>query len=339
MQNKWVFAIVQHPMVLIINEDRGKPEVGERVPQWGAADIETYADRIRRNLEAMRKYPDLKINYEFSAVELKILDEQTDDIIPVMREFAANGRLAFVGGDYSQAHGQLYSGELNFRQLEKGLEVFKNLAGYKVTNNFHQETCIHGQLPQLLTTFGFLTASPPVFPHTIVPLVSLNQPHFVYSDKTGYVPVEPDCVALWKGLDGTEIPVVVAGVSIGGFKTDRIVMEAQKGLYRASGIIITAPDMEEIDEEQYRFIKTMGETALLDDALLHEVNKRRPTWKLKLDTYWAYSEGQMAEAVYRKIREAENMLLAEETQSVVLGAEKRELFDPDWEIVLTAIFI
>ena len=227
MQNKWMFALIQHPMILIINEDRGKPEVGERVPEWGAPDVETYAERIRRNLEALQKYPDLKLNYEFSAVELKILDEQTVDIIPAMRELVAEGRLAFVGGDYAQAHGQLYSGELNFRQLEKGLEVFKELVGYKVTNNFHQETCLHDQLPQLLTAFGFLTASPPVFPHTIEPLVSLNQPHFVYSDKTGYVPVESDSAALWKGLDGTEMPIVVVGVSIGGFKTDRIQMEVQ----------------------------------------------------------------------------------------------------------------
>ena len=324
-------------MVLIINEDRGEPKVGERVPEWGAPDIETYAEKIRHNLEALQKYPDLKLNYEFSAIELKILADQTTDLIPVMREMVAEGRLTFVGGDYAQAHGQLYSGELNFKQIEKGLEVFKELVGCKITNNFHQETCLHDQLPQLLTAFGFLTTSPPAFSHTLEPLASLSQPHFVDSDITGYVPVASDSVALWRGLDGTEIPIVVVGVSIGGFKADRILMEAQKGLYRSSRILIMAPDMEEIDEERYRFIKAMGETTLLDDALLSEVNMRKPTWKLKLSTYWSYSEGQLAEAVYRKIRETESMLLAEETQTAVLGAKKRECFDSDWEIALTAM--
>jgi hypothetical protein len=337
MEKRWLFALVQHPMILVVNEDRGIPEVGERVPEWGAPDLETYAQRVWRNLEALRKYPDLKLNYEFSAVELKILAEHSPAIITVMREMVKNGRLAFVGGDYSQAHGQLFSGELNFRQLEKGLEVMEKLIGYKITNNFHQETCVHDQMPQLLRAFGFLTSSPPVMTHTLEPLAFSKYPRFVFSDNIGYQVLASDSVALWRGLDGTEIPIVITGVSIGGFKTDRILAEVQKGLYRSSGLIITAPDMEEIDEERYRFIRSMGESVLLDDAILNEVNTQKPNWKVKLCTYWSYSEGQWAEAVYRKVRETESMLLAEETQTAVLGAKKRECFDSDWEIVLTAM--
>ena len=33
----WKLAICQHPMYLIVDEDRGEPVVGERVPPWGAA--------------------------------------------------------------------------------------------------------------------------------------------------------------------------------------------------------------------------------------------------------------------------------------------------------------
>ena len=31
----WKLAFCQHPMYLLIDEDRGKPTVGERIPPWG----------------------------------------------------------------------------------------------------------------------------------------------------------------------------------------------------------------------------------------------------------------------------------------------------------------
>ncbi len=31
----WKLAFCQHPMYLLIDEDRGEPTVGERVPPWG----------------------------------------------------------------------------------------------------------------------------------------------------------------------------------------------------------------------------------------------------------------------------------------------------------------
>ena len=112
---RFQFALVQHPMLLLIHEDRGVPPLAERIPPWGAPDAETYADRLRRNLDALRRYPDLRLNYEFSGVELEILAENAPDILSIMREMIQEGRLALVGGDYAQPHGQLFSGELNFQ--------------------------------------------------------------------------------------------------------------------------------------------------------------------------------------------------------------------------------
>ena len=176
MRNKrFQFALVQHPMLLLVHEDRGEPAIAERIPPWGAPDTEAYVDRLRRNLDALRRYPDLRLNYEFSGLELEILAENAPDIFPLMREMVQEGRLAFVGGDYAQPHGQLFSDELNFRQLEHGLSVIRDLTGYIVRNNFHQETCLHDQLPQLLRAFGFQTASPPTFTHNITP-VSAAEP-------------------------------------------------------------------------------------------------------------------------------------------------------------------
>jgi hypothetical protein len=326
-------------MILLIHEDRGQPPVGERVPPWGAPDIQSYAQRVRRNLQAMQKYPDLRLNYEFSALELQMLLDAAPDLAPIMREMVSQGRLAFVGGDYSQPHGHLFSGELNYRQLEEGLKIFRELAGYEVTNNFHQETCLHDQMPQLLLAFGFRTTLPPAFAHTITPIE--GSPSIVGSDFqcaiTHYAPLAADSVATWRGLDGSEIPLVILGVSSVGLSELAITKELHKGNYRSSDIVVVAPDMEEIHEERYHFIKAHGETVLLDQAAEHLVRRQKPTWKARLTSYWSYSEGQWAEEMTRKIRLTETALLAEEAISIAHGMPVRQDLAKDWQTVLAAM--
>lgn len=92
---------------------------------------------MRRNLLALERLPDLCLNYEFSGVEMEMLAEVVPDAIATMREAVAKGRLAFVRGDYSQPRGHLYSGELNYRQLELGLRVLADLVNCRATCYFH----------------------------------------------------------------------------------------------------------------------------------------------------------------------------------------------------------
>lgn len=337
--NRWRFALVQHPMILAVHEDRGEPVIIERIAAYGGAlDLAEYAGRVRRNLDALKKYPDLKLNYEFSGVELQILLDNAPDIAPVIREMVQKGQLGFVGGDYSQPHGHLFSGELNLRQLEQGLRVFKELTGYRVRTFFHQETCLHDQLPQLLKAFGFETAVPPMMAHAMTPIGSGRHPHLVANDYSSRLtPAGPDAVAAWQGLDGTEIPLVVVGITDAWLNIARVRTEGHAGLYRCSGLVIFAPDMQEIGQDKYEQIQGHGKSVLLDEALLDEVSTRRATWKARLHSYWSYSEGEWAEAVYRQIRRAETLLLAEEALSAVQGAEGRQGFDTDLRTVLTAM--
>ena len=335
---RFQFALVQHPMLLLIHEDRGVPPLAERIPPWGAPDAETYADRLRRNLDALRRYPDLRLNYEFSGVELEILAENAPDILSIMREMIQEGRLALVGGDYAQPHGQLFSGELNSRQIEHGLRVIHDLTGYVVRNNFHQETCLHDQLPQLLRAFGFQTASPPTFTHSVTPVSAAEPPDLIKSAEGGYVPLAADSVASWRGLDGTEIPVVILGLARGSALDPRqIRQEAYKGLYRSSRVILAAPDLAEIEPERYKFMQRLGESVLLDRALSDVVENQAPTWQVRLHSYWSYAEGEWAEAVSRQIRRAEAVLLAEEMQATLRAAEPREGFVADLRTVLAAM--
>jgi hypothetical protein len=64
----WKLAFCQHPMYLLIDEDRGQPTVGERVPPWGAANAKDYVQRVSRNLQSLENLPELKLNYQWSAV-------------------------------------------------------------------------------------------------------------------------------------------------------------------------------------------------------------------------------------------------------------------------------
>lgn len=55
-------AFIQHPMYLIMDEDRGEPAVMERFPPWGAANSEDYTKRVQRNLNSLDSLPGLKLN-------------------------------------------------------------------------------------------------------------------------------------------------------------------------------------------------------------------------------------------------------------------------------------
>jgi hypothetical protein len=151
----WKLAFIQHPMYLLIDEDRGEPVVGERVPPWGAANAEDYAGRVRRNLNSLKELPGLKLNYEWSAFELQSITKKFPDISDEMKRQFQNGSLDFVNGSYSQAHLQVLGSESNWRQFEYGLEIYRDLFDKKVTVYATQETGIHQQLPQILGKFNY----------------------------------------------------------------------------------------------------------------------------------------------------------------------------------------
>ena len=114
---KWKLALAQHPMYLLIREDT---QCAERTPPWGAPDIESYIDRVRRNLGALDRYPRLRLGYEWSGTELELLGRDAPDVLGQMREYAREGRVQFYNGTYAQPHLQILSPEANLRQFEYG---------------------------------------------------------------------------------------------------------------------------------------------------------------------------------------------------------------------------
>lgn len=126
----WKLATCQHPMYLLIDEDRGIPTVGERIPHWGAPNAAEYVERVRRNLDSLEKYPDLKLNYQFSGAEMEAMAENFPDVVKWMKKHYAEGSLDFLDGSFSQPHLQVLGAESNWRQFEYGLEVFQKIFGF-----------------------------------------------------------------------------------------------------------------------------------------------------------------------------------------------------------------
>src|SRR4030042_1585065 len=106
----WKVALAQHPMYLIIKEDS---QCAERTPPWGEPTIERYINRVRDNLATVRRYPQLKIGYEWSALELEMLAQEGPDVLAEMLALAKEGRVTFYKGTYAQPPLQALSSEAN----------------------------------------------------------------------------------------------------------------------------------------------------------------------------------------------------------------------------------
>ena len=188
-------------MYLLIREDAS---CAERTPPWGEPTIELYIERIRNNLQRLREYPQIKIGFEWSALELELLAQDAPDVVTEMRALAAEGRLAFYNGTYAQPHLQVQSAEANIRQFEFGRRVYKELLGQNVITYAHQESSIHDQLPQILNAFGYQYCALPHFPSNLLYLeggeilMRLGEPHFLHTHE----------FVNWVGLDGSELTAV-----------------------------------------------------------------------------------------------------------------------------------
>lgn len=304
----WKLAFCQHPMYLLIDEDRGEPTVGERVPPWGAAEAKDYVERVRRNLLSLEKYSELKLNYQWSALELYSMCRRFPDIYAHMKELYKKGSLDFLDGTYSQAHLHVLGSESNWRQFEYGLEVYRELFGKEVDVYARQETGLHLQLPQLLKLFGYEFACLPAFIGTVEVFdgrFELVGQEGVYETVTGDEFVEA------VGLDGSAIPMYLQGGL--GWEEETEHRELQQDLYSTGKIWFAFPDLAEIDREDFEEYRSLFDWVLLRDALVERWRVSLARAKARLFSYWSYIEGVWAEELLRKMKSAEEMaVLAEQ---------------------------
>ncbi len=327
---KWQFAISQHPMFLIIDQDT---VCAERTPPWGAPDIETYIERLRRNLNALSKYPDLKINYEISGVELEDLAERAPDVIETMRHWIKQGKLAFLNGTYAQPHLQNFGFESNVRQFQIGLGIFKQLLNYPVDTYAAQEVGITEQLPQLLNAYKYRFAVVPGFSWAIT---FLNSHEIVgYKDQLAFVNQEE--FTQWIGLDASSLPLYLSQTIPATTIEKTTEFEMQRDLFCGPPIKIDMPDMIEVDDKWIDDRLNTGEFILLDKTLRTRIQKYPPKSQSRFYTYWSYVEGIGAEALSRANMDAERDILQAESLAAFLStiAKKKPTdFTRLWKTIL-----
>jgi hypothetical protein len=329
----WKLAFCQHPMYLLIDEDRGEPTVGERIPPWGAKYASDYAERVRRNLNSLDQFPGLILNYQWSAVEFQSLAERFPDILEGMKKHYRNGKLDFIDGSYSQAHLQVLGSESNWRQFEYGLEVYEELIGKRIDLYARQETGLHLQLPQLLKIFGYNYVYFPNFPMAFE-IIEGNM-EFIATDGRIEL-VKGDEFIEYVGLDGSVIPSYFA-LMPGNEEIHKI--EFQQDLFGAPKLWTEFPDLAEIDKDVYEHYHTLFDFVRLGDALEERYSLAPPRAKARAYTYWSYTEGVWAEELLRMNKKAEETaMLAEQMNSMgVLAGLKNDRTNEiknNWKTIL-----
>ena len=327
---KPILALAQHPMYLLIKEDTG---CAERTPPWGAPDIQTYISRLRQNISTLRKYPQIKIGYEWSALELEMLYQDASEVFSEMLELVKAGQCTFYNGTYSQPHLQTLSSESNFRQLEWGSRVYNDLCGHQVLVYAHQESSLNEQTPQLLKAFGIRYG---VMPHFSSTLNMIDGGEILFHSRYGTMFMHGEEFAEWKGLDGTQLDLYLEEPNHMRIQ-DWINFQEILGLCHVPPVMVEIPDLIDVDDEWIRQ-RSQAEFALLDDVLDERRKIAPPRFHTRFYTNWSYIEGIRAEELSRSNFKAElGALRAEALNVLAFHLLKRpvESTDPLWKKILT----
>ena len=289
----WQIAICYHPMYMLVDEDRGTPVLGERLPPWGAATAEQYLERVKRNLASLEKDPKLTLNYEWAAAALEDIAVRFPDVMQRMQAAHRRGQLDFVGGEYSLAHTCVHGSEANWQQFEQGLAIFQRLFGQRITVHAHQEAHLYPQLPQILRHFGFDFLVMPSFPWAVTitegPFPLLGHEHGTYLRKG-------DEFIRATAPDGTKLPAYFA-TNVRQTKPNN---EYMKDLWSCPPLWIDFPDLEE-----YHNPNGQARPVLLGPAVAARFKAAPPRASGKIQTYYSYTESVWAEEHLRASKAAE----------------------------------
>jgi hypothetical protein len=318
-------------MYILIKEDTN---CAERTPPWGAPDIEHYIDRLRQNIATLKKFPQIKIGYEWSGLELEQLAEDAPEVFQDMMELVKNGQTTFYNGTYAQPHLQTLSSEANYRQFEWGARVYRNLCENRQPLVYaHQESSLNDQTPQLLKVFGIRYG---VLPHFSCTMSSLGGGEILYHARYGTMFMHGEEFAGWRGLDGTVEDLYLEEPRHMNVK-DWINFQEVLGCIHNPPVMVEIPDLIDVDEKWIND-RAQADFSLLDDVLEERRKAFPPRFQTRLYTNWSYIEGIRAEELSRNDWQAEiSVLRAEALNSMAFTLLNRapDSTDPLWKKILT----
>jgi len=360
----WKWVCVQHPMILL-SDDRSKPRALETVSPWGAEDIPGYCRKMYEMLEKLDQASEMKVDFDLSAKELMIFLEHEPDGRALIRKLYEEGRLDFVGTDYSQSHYGTARSESALREIRMGAEVYREELGITADTFCHQEVGIYQNLPQVLAAFGTRKSASHRFPYAFEYLELPTLELYSHFGQLSFL--NRETMANWCGLDGTCIPMYMPCVN-NDLMVDTECMEVfrklvrpgfadmlpgmppirreyptgaeeGKGMCHGGSIIIQIPDMVDLDDSYIRMRSQTGDFWCLSDAIEEEMKLVSRMPKIRYYTYWSYAEGRFGENMFKAYRACEEKLLAAETMQVMarlcgkpLSFETRQA----WDKLLTA---
>lgn len=310
-------------MYLLVDEDRGEPSILERRAPWGAPDADAYVARLERALGELKSQPSLKLNFEVSGCELESLAKRYPTVLSGLRAAVVDGRVEVVGGDFSQAHHHVLSGESSLRQYVYGVETIERLLGCSPVVAFHQEPGHHSQLPQILSAVGIGTAVVPGFPWLLTvtrgSIQIVSWPRDDYEQRLYFPPDQS--VVTWEGLDGSSLPLYLRSQL--RVTVEELLSEDQRGEYHSAALWIWCPDMEEASQEGLAYLLEVGaaEFVTMSEGLKLVMENCLPEIEravVALEPCWSYVEGMWCEQLLVVLREAEQAILAAESADALL---------------------
>lgn len=165
-------------------------------------------------IDAMKRYPSLKINLQISGMSIESLKICAPNILEDFRLLAKEGRLIFTGTYYSEPVNITMDGEADLRCAWLGTEIVRRELG-EPQGFFPQEQSYHPQLPWIIKKLNLEWVTIPGNPKLIspvvlvgldgtkvygIPTVSINQNNLEY-----YFDICDDC-GLIVGAGDLEIP-------------------------------------------------------------------------------------------------------------------------------------
>ena len=289
----WSIAICYHPMFMLIDEDRGEPAIGERVPPWGAATADEYLERVKRNLASLENDQALKLNYEWAAAALADIQNRYPEVFERMLAAHQRGQLGFVGGDYALVHNYCSGSEACWRLIEYGQEEFERLLGQRLRTFAHQETHVHEQLPQILRKHGYEYAVAPSFPWTLT--LQDGGLEIVFSELGAQLNKGNEFVNI-QALNGDLLPAYIPTNVRQAGVYDQIMRDS----WAAPTLWIDFPDLEE-----YINPMPMAAPVILEQELEERISRFPVRATGRMTTKFSYTEGVWAEEHLRAARRAE----------------------------------
>ena len=148
-------------------------------------------------LEMLRMCPEWKLSVDVEPISWEFLMSRDpaayDEIREMLRDQSIGSRLEMVSGSYAQPYGWITDGESNIRHITMGIDLLKkHFPWMEVKTYAVQEPCWTSALPQILKSLRFERAV-------------LKDPSTAWGGYSAGFDAE---ICLWKGPDGTLIPLV-----------------------------------------------------------------------------------------------------------------------------------